>query len=378
VEYWEKVVADLLAAAEQTDEQEDQRYGKDQPADPLPPDLADARKRLEKLREAKAALEQEAQQQLEELQRIAPPRKRGRPRKEEGEDRRPKKAKKQLQRARKNAASPRRQHNFVDPDSRVMPDSRHKKSFVQAYNGQAAVDAHDQVIVAAEITQQTNDKQQLIPMIQAVQKNMGRNPKTATLDNGYWDTDSLQDPTLQGIEVLVAPDAQRPTTGESTSAPALNNAAAQRMRAILTTEAGQASYRLRKTTVEPVFGQIKEVRGIRRFRLRGKDLVSGEWKFICMTHNLRKLHLHRRTKREEEARTKRMEGRTEEQKGVKAAFCSHRRSPRRYPYTPAYSPQRSNRQSGPPATNRFSISDKLRSCPSDVLGEPPSVYVARP
>jgi transposase len=359
VAYWEKVVADLLAAAEQTDEQEDQRYGKGQPADPLPPDLADAQRRLQKLREAKAALEQEAQQQLEELQRIAPPRKRGRPRKEEGQDRRPKKAKKQLQRARKKAASPTRQHNFVDPDSRVMPDSRHKKSFVQAYNAQAAVDAHDQVIVAAEITQQTNDKQQLIPMIQAVKKNTDRNPKTATMDNGYWDTESLQDPILKGLEVLVAPDAQRPATGESPAAPALNNTEAQRMRALLATEAGQASYGLRKTTVEPVFGQIKETRGIRRFRLRGKDLVSGEWKFICTTHNLLKLHRHRRTKREEEARTKRMAGGTEEQRGIKAAFCSHRRSPRRYPYTPAYSPLRPNRQSRPPATNRFSISDKL-------------------
>jgi transposase len=352
VKYWEKVVADLLAAAEQTDAQEDQRYGKGQPADPLPPELADAQKRLDKLREAKAALEREAQQQLEELQRIAPPRGRGRPRKEEGEDRRPKKAKKQLQRARRNAASPSRQHNFVDPDSRVMPDSRHKKSFVQAYNAQAAVDSHAQVIVAAEITQQTNDKQQMIPMIQAVKKNMGRNPQTATMDNGYWDTDSLQDPTLQGIEVLVAPEAQRSPRGEARPDPALNNAEAQRMRAILATEAGQASYRLRKTTVEPVFGQIKEARGIRRLRLRGKDLVSGEWQFICTTHNLRKLHLHHHPKPKPQTRTKRGKE-TEKQRGGKTAFCSHRRSSRRYPYTLAYSSQQPNRQSGAPATNGF-------------------------
>jgi len=369
VEYWEKVVADLLAAAEQTDQQEDQRYGKGQPADPLPPDLADAQKRLEKLREAKAALEQEAQHQLEELQRIAPPRKRGRPRKEEGKDRRPKKAKKQLQRARKNAASPSRQHNFVDPDSRVMPDSRHKKSFVQAYNAQAAVDSQGQVIVAAEITQQTNDKQQLLPMIQAVKQNMGRKPKTATLDNGYWDTDSLHDPILKGIQVLVAPDAQRAAAGSPRSDPPLNNVEAQRMRKVLATKAGQASYRLRKTTVEPVFGQMKEVRGIRRFRLRGKELVSGEWLLICTTHNLLKLHLHRHPKPKPQARKKRMKGGTEKQRGVKAAFCSHRRSPQRYPYTPAYSPQRPNRRSGPPATNRVSISDKLSGRPHSSLSD---------
>jgi hypothetical protein len=268
-------------------------------------------------------LEQEAQQQLEELERIAPPRKRGRPRKEEGEDRRPRKAKKQLQGARRNAASPSRQHNFVDPDSRVMPDSRHKKSFVQAYNAQAAIDSHAQVIVAAAITQQTNDKQQMIPMIKAVKKNTRRNPKIATLDNGYWDTDSLQDPALKGIQVLVAPDAQRSPAGKSRSDPALNNAEAQRMRAVLATEAGRASYRLRKTTAEPVFGQIKEARGFRRLRLRGKNLVDGEWQFICTTHNLLKLYRHRYPK----PKSKKLKVGARKKKASNAAFCNHRRSP---------------------------------------------------
>jgi len=344
IRYWEKVVADLLAAAEQTDEQEDQRYGKGQPADPLPPELADAQSRLAKLREAKAALEQEAKQQLEELERIAPPRKPGRPRKDSPEDTRPKKAKKQAHRARQNVASPRRQHNFVDPDSRVMPDSRHKKSFVQAYNAQVAVDSQAQVIVAAAITQQTNDKQQLLPMIQAVKETMGRKPKAVTLDNGYWDTDSLQDPALQGIEVLVAPDAQRTATGKVRSAASLNNTEAQRMRAVLATEVGQEKYRLRKTTVEPVFGQIKEARGIRRFRLRGKDLVEGEWKLICATNNLLKLHRHRNPKPKSEKLRRGMR----KKKGKNAAFCNHQRSARRY---------------RPAAMNRFSISDTLSGWP---------------
>jgi transposase len=359
--YWKKVVDDLLAAAEQTDTQEDLRYGPGQPADPLPPDLADAQKRLEIIRQAKAKLEQEAKEELEELQRQAPPRPRGRPRKDapaEGPAPPSQRAKKQAQRARKKAASPTRQHNFVDPDSRVMPDSRHKRAFVQAYNAQAAVDAHAQVIVAAEITQQTNDKHQLIPMTEAVKKNMGKDPDAVLADTGYWVGESLQDPVFKNILVLVPPDAQR-AGAQPLSDKAPNTEEAQRMRERLATEDGQKRYALRKTTVEPVFGQIKEWRDTRRFRLRGLELVSGEWKLICATHNLCKLHGHRYPKPKAKPRTKKIKGGTKEQEAEKAAFCRHRRSPRRFRSAPAYSSQRANRRSGPAPTNRFSIFDKL-------------------
>ena len=387
--YWKKIVDDLLAASEQTDTQEDLRYGPGQPADPLPLDLADAQKRLETIRQAKAKVEQEAKEELEELQRKAPPpRKRGRPRKNaqtegqapqtesqapqsegqapqsegqapqsEGQAPRSQRAKKQAQRARKKAASPTRQYNFVDPDSRVMPDSRHKKAFVQAYNAQAAVDAHAQVIVAAEITQQTNDKQELIPMTQAVKKNTGKDPDAILADTGYWVGDSLRDPVFKNILVLVPPDAQRAAQPLSDKAP--NTEEAQRMRELLATEDGQKRYALRKTTVEPVFGQIKEWRDTRRFRLRGLELVSGEWKLICATHNLCKLHVHRYPKPKPKARRKKMKGGTKQQGAAKAAFCSHTRSPRRDPHPPKYSSQQANRRSGPPPANRLSISDKL-------------------
>jgi len=364
--YWEKLIADWMAAAEQTDTQEDLRYGPGQQADPLPPDLADARKRLEKIRQAKARLEQEAKEELEELQRKAPPCKRGRPRKDaqpEGQAQASQRAKKQAQRARKRAASPTRQHNFVDPDSRVMPDSRHKKSFVQAYNAQAAVDTHAQVIVAAEINQQTNDRQQLVPMTQAVKNNTGKDPEAILADAGYWVEDSLRDPIFKNILVLVAPDSQRSGAGKPVSDKAPNSDQAQRMRAVLATEDGQRRYGLRKTTVEPVFGQIKEWRDTRRFRLRGLELVAGEWKLICATHNLRKLHLHRYPKPKPKARTKRIKSGAQSQREAKAAFCSHGRSTRRYPYPPAYSSQPANRWSDPPPTNRFSISNKLLSSP---------------
>lgn len=128
-QHWQETVNRLLAEAERTDEQEDQRYGKGQPADPLPAELAEAQSRLERLRQAKAELEREAKQRLEELKQTAPARKRGRPRKEDGpanDSEEQQKAKKQLQRARRNAVQPSRQYNFVDPDSRVMHDNAKK------------------------------------------------------------------------------------------------------------------------------------------------------------------------------------------------------------------------------------------------------------
>jgi transposase len=453
--YWEKIIADLLAAAEQSDAQEDLLFGKEQLGDTLPPKLANAKSRLETIREAKAELEREAQQHLEELERKAQAEKeqaeKERAEKEQAQKaqaekqaasvapdppvtqdasaapdasatpegsatpdafatpdapaaqdapvtpdtpaaqdagaapdaagvpdasvggkkrrnaraadqcRRRDKAKKQLKRARQNAQSPGRQYNFVDPESRVMPDSRHKMAFVQAYNAQAAADSYAQVIVAAEVTQQINDKQQLIPMTKAIRKTTGAVPATITADCGYWDSDSLHDEALKGIEVLVATDAKPP--GETLPSSAPRSPEAQRMRETLATDAGQEKYRMRKAVIEPVFGQIKEVRGIRRFRLRGLDKVSCEWKLICATHNLLKLHLHRYPKPKPKPRTKRIKGGAQRKREVQTAFCLHGRSSRRYPSLPAYSSQPPNRRSRPPATNRFSISNKLSGCP---------------
>jgi transposase len=322
--YWEKIVADLLAAAQQTDEQEDQRYGKGEPADPLPPELANAQSRLERIRQAKATLEQEAQQHLEELQRIAQAQKQGRAFQKEqsaaDRERRRDRTKKQLKRARRNADSPSRQHNFVDPDSRVMMDTA-RKCYVQAYNAQAAADSHAQVIVAAEVTQQVNDKQQLVPMTKAVQENTGSNPDVITADCGYWDTNSLLDPVMQGIEVLVAPDSQPPGAPLPGNAP--NNAEAKRMREVLDSDSGKTKYQLRKAVIEPVFGQIKEARGIRRFRLRGLEKVAREWKLICGTHNLLKLYRHRNPL----PKPKMARRGSRKQTGPKVGFCNHQRVP---------------------------------------------------
>ena len=295
-QYWQQMVDRLLAEAQRTDEQEDQRYGKGQPADPLPAELAHAHSRREKLRQAKAELEREARQRLEELQRMAPCRKRGRPAKgvhPPPRNVRRENARKQLRRARRNAAAPSRQYNFVDPDSRVMLDNG-RKCFVQGYNAQVAADSHAQVIVAAELTQQTTDRRQLVPMARAIREAPGAVPECLVADAGYWDTVSLQDAALAGIDVLVSPDSQAQPPGAPLPCNAPQNAEAMRMREVLASESGRARYRMRKAVVEPVFGQIKEARGIRRFRLRGLERASGEWKLICATHNLLKLFRYRK------------------------------------------------------------------------------------
>lgn len=297
-QYWKETVDRLLSEARRTDEEEDQRWGKGKPADPLPAELAHAQSRLERLRQAKAELEREAQQELKAAAENYQPRKQGRPTNEEAarhpaEDPQQRHNRRtRLRRARKNAVEPSRQYNFVDPDSRVMKDNA-RKCFVQAYNAQIATDSHAQVIVAAELTQQTTDRQQLLPMVRAVRESTGRLPETITADAGYWDTISLRDPSLGGIQVLVSPDSRPQPPGAQLPPHAPNNADALRMRERLTSETGKALYAKRKATVEPVFGQIKEARNIRRFRLRSLAKVACEWKLICATHNLLKLFRHR-------------------------------------------------------------------------------------
>src|SRR5436305_325121 len=291
--YWKTAVERLLAEAQRTDEQEDRRFGKGQPADPLPEELASAQSRLERIRQAKAELEKEAQQELEAANESHTA-KRGRPTKQEQigraalDPQQRDKEKKRRRRAKRNAGQPTRQYNFVDPDSRVMRDNP-RKSFVQAYNAQIAVDAHQQDIVAAEITQKTTDREQLLPMVQRVCTTTARIPETVTADAGYWDTSSLRDLSWQGIQVLVSPDAQVQPPGTPLPPNAPKNQEAVRMREVLLSPVGKLLYSLRKATVEPVFGQIKEIRGLRRFRFRGLRRVQCEWQFICAIHNLLKL-----------------------------------------------------------------------------------------
>jgi transposase len=297
-QHWRAEVARLLRQAQQTDREEERRLGLDQASNQLPDELANAQSRFERLQQAKAELEQEAQAELKAVLDNHAPGKRGPRKKSEQTSQPPKdrrqreKDKKRRLRARKNAAAPSRQYNFVDPDSRVMKDGG-ERGFVQAYNAQIAVDSHAQIIVAAELTQQPIDRQQLLPMVKTLRSIVQEAPTTITADAGYWDTTSLLDPAMSGIEMLIAPDSKPHIPGKPLPPNAPRSQEAFRMREVLATEGGKARYALRQTTVEPVFGQIKEARGIRRFRLRGLLKVTSEWKLICATHNLLKLFRHR-------------------------------------------------------------------------------------
>jgi transposase len=269
-------VAELLREAEQTDQDEDRLYGKRR-GDELPAELARRESRLKKIREAKAALEAEAREQAEEKAADARRRLAEREEKEKERGRKfggrppaipdPEKAK----------PRPQAQRNFTDPDSRIMVDGA-TKSFVQAYNAHAAVDEHSQIIVAASLTQEANDKQQFLPLLAQIEDNLGALPERVSADSGFFSETNLQDPHLTGVTCYVPPE-------RSVKEPPV----AQAMRERLAGEEGRAVYAKRKATVEPVFGQIKEGRGFRRFSFRGLGPVEAEWQLVCLTHNLLKL-----------------------------------------------------------------------------------------
>jgi hypothetical protein len=182
------------------------------------------------------------------------------------------------------------QKNFTDPDSRIMKDGR-SGGIEQAYNAQAVVDSHAQIIVAADITQEANDKQQLVPMLKQVEDNVGAKPHRGSADAGYFSKANLTDEKLKGIDLYVPCERHkyREVILDPGRAPGVEVAVWEQMRRKLKTVEGRAVYRMRKAIVEPVFGQIKERRGFRRFSFRGKEKVVAEWLLICLTHNLLKL-----------------------------------------------------------------------------------------
>lgn len=265
----------MFREAERIDEEEDRLYGKDKRDDELPEELAFRESRLKKIQEAMDELEREAKEGAERKRKEnqGQQSQRGRPAKPLSE-----------------VPDPKAQKNFTDPESRIMPSSENKGSFVQGYNCQAAVDNEDQIIVAVDVTQQTNDKKQAEPMLDQVMANTGINPDQASMDAGYFSEANVTN--IKGIELLIPPDGQEhgKIIPDAPRGPIPTNlSVADRMRRKLRTKRGRAAYSKRKETVEPVFGQIKQGRGFRQFLLRGLQKVQGEWSLICTTHNLLKL-----------------------------------------------------------------------------------------
>jgi transposase len=255
-------VRKLLKQAEAADQEEDSRYGRDRRGDELPEELQRRETRIARIREAKRALEERAREQAQS----------------EGKD--PEEA-----RPTKKA-----QYNFTDPESRILkgPDG-----FLQGYNTQIAVEPVFQLIVGQTVTQAANDKQQMVPLIEAIEEQSGQKPEGVLADNGYCSDENLKYLARKRMEGFVATGKQK--HGERRKpcqrGPLPREASrVERMERKLETKVGAAVYATRKFIVEPVFGQIKQARGFRQFLLRGIEKVRGEWALICMTHNILKFH----------------------------------------------------------------------------------------
>ena len=285
-------VAKWFAAAEAADSKEDKIHGSDKQGDEMPEWVADKTRRAEKIRAAKAELEAEARAAAEAKAKAEA----------EAEEKRKTEGRKKPG---KPAAppspepAPKAQKNFTDPESRIM---KSKDGFVQAYNAQAAVDAQAQIIVAQDVTQSAVDCGQLLPMIDAVEKNLGRKPEQASADSGYCSEANLEALESRHIDGYVATGRAKDAAKGEVAVEATDVCAAtnlpqpakpptrvEAMRAKIKAGGHSSPYRLRKQLPEPVFGQIKQARGFRQFLMRGLEKVKAEWALICTVHNILKL-----------------------------------------------------------------------------------------
>jgi hypothetical protein len=260
-------VKQLLERAEAADAEEDELHGKEQRGDELPAELQRRESRLKKIREARRVVEARAREKAAA----------------EGAD--PKQAR----------PEEKDQYNFTDPESRIMKSA---DGFVQGYNAQAVVEPTLQLIVGQAVTEATNDKRQLMPMLEIMEAQSGQRPTEVLADSGYCSEKNLEQldveeqPTRR-IAGYIATERQKHDEYRKPCARGRlpeDATRVDRMKRKLQTKAGKAVYAARKTIVEPVFGQIKQARGFRQFLMRGIDKVSGEWALVCLTHNILKLY----------------------------------------------------------------------------------------
>jgi transposase len=255
-------VQELMKQAEAADEEEDKRYGRDHQGEELPEELQRRETRIARIQEAQKALKERAREKAES----------------EGKD------------GKEAKPEPKAQYNFTDPQSRIMKGS---DGFVQGYNTQIAVEPLFQLVVGQTVTQATNDKQQVVPLIEAIREQSGQRPEEVLADSGYCSEENLKYLARKRMEGFVATEKQK--HGERNEpcqrGPLPEDASrVERMERKLKTKVGAAVYARRKCMVEPVFGQIKQGRGFRQFLLRGLEKIRGEWALICTTHNLLKFH----------------------------------------------------------------------------------------
>jgi transposase len=278
-------VTDLLARAEAVDQEEDKAYGRHRRGDELPAELARRHDRLKKIRQAKAALEATAREEARAAE--AERQRQGKP--PSGQN--PEQA----------TPEPKAQYNFTDPESHIMKVSN--KGWDQCGNAEVAVNEH-QIIVAADVTNETNDKHQVRPMVEQVQQNVAaagvtEKIKEAVADSGFYSEANVAYLEEKGIDPFIATERlkhheQIPPAPRGRCPQHLT--AKQRMARKLRTKRGRERYARRKAMVEPVFGQVKHGRGFRQFLLRGLKKIRAEWRLVGLTHNLLKLWRHQQSK----------------------------------------------------------------------------------
>jgi transposase len=312
----------LLDRSEAADAEEDAQFGEGPREFELPELLRQKEGRLEKLQQIRATMEAKAKQaraeqlreQAEEQRAKAEEtqdpaereRKLARAQKAEdkadhldppGDDQRDEQPpasptdlpRRQMRSTPEGAPDPKAQMSPTDPDSHLMkgPDG----GFQQSYNAQAVVDDACQVITAADVTDQPPDSHNLVPLLQT-RENCGRAPDAATADAGFWNPEVAGQAEALGTRALVA--LSRESKKRQPDPPPETTAARQKMAEALAQPDNRKLYRKRKTTVEPVFGQIKEARGFRQFSFRGIAAVRAEWRIVALCHNLLKLFTYRR------------------------------------------------------------------------------------
>jgi hypothetical protein len=186
------------------------------------------------------------------------------------------------------------QYNFTDPDSRIMKHSS-TEGFEQDYNAQIAVDQESLLIVGESLSNHPNDQQEVEPTLEAIPPELGT-PEAAALDTGYFSEANIARFERRAVDPYIATgrDLHHPSWwerfAEVPARPPEDASPKVKMAYKLKTALGQAIYRVRKCTVEPVIGIIKEVLGFRQFSLRGERAAAGEWCLVCLAFNLKRLH----------------------------------------------------------------------------------------
>ena len=276
-------IKQLLEKAQAIDRQEDDKYGTDRRGDELPEELARRESRLKRIHEAKKALEAKAKAAAQQVERQ---------RKQEdlADEDKPKRGRKC--KAVSEVPADNKQYNFTDPESSIM--KANNRGWDQCGNAQAAVDSKDQIIVACDVTNESNDKQQFEPMLEQTQENIGgdKKIKAVSADSGYYSESNVKFAEDKKIDAYIATERIK-HNDSATKAPRgrlpEDLTVQAKMARKLRTKKGRETYSKRKSIVEPVFGQIKRARGFIQFSLRGIEKMRGEWAIVCLTHNLLKL-----------------------------------------------------------------------------------------